>query len=197
MSVYDGGGESISLRLSTRDCSRSISNALVSSMPWRSMSIPLARSVRARRPKAPWRSWYSAKRLSTMSMALCQSSTSASLMCAKTPRLDASLMNSGRGRGAGRSPGRPLPGRSCRSAQGRALSCRPGPRARRRGAPWRSPGLHPRRRSRARSPRGRGLRRSGDQRQSVLTLIGDQDSQMLGFAGANDAMRARTPGWIG
>jgi len=59
------------------------------------MRIPLARSVTDRRPKAPSKSWYSLKRRSTMSIELCQSSTSASLMCAKTPRFDASRTNSG------------------------------------------------------------------------------------------------------
>jgi hypothetical protein len=48
-------------------------------------------------PKAPSRSWYSAKRRSTMSIELCQSSTSVSLMWANTPRLDASLMKEGSG----------------------------------------------------------------------------------------------------
>ena len=37
------------------------------------MRMPFARSVIARRPKAPSRSWYSAKRRSTMSIELCQS----------------------------------------------------------------------------------------------------------------------------
>ena len=64
-------------------------------MAWRSIRMPLARSVSARRPNAPSRSWYSAKRRSTMSIELCQSSTSASLMWAKTPRLDASLTKLG------------------------------------------------------------------------------------------------------
>ena len=40
----------------------------VSSTEWRSMRIPLARSIVARRPKAPSRSWNSAKRRRTMSM---------------------------------------------------------------------------------------------------------------------------------
>ena len=37
------------------------------------MRMPFARSVMARRPKAPSRSWYSVKRRSTMSIELCQS----------------------------------------------------------------------------------------------------------------------------
>src|SRR4051794_36049460 len=61
------------------------------------MRMPLARSISARRPNAPSRSWYSANRRSTMSIELCQSSTSASVMCAKTPRLEASLTNPGSG----------------------------------------------------------------------------------------------------
>jgi hypothetical protein len=42
---------SISLRLSMRDRSRSISNAASSSMEWRSINMPLARSVRT--PERP------------------------------------------------------------------------------------------------------------------------------------------------
>jgi hypothetical protein len=42
--------------------------------------MPFARSVTARRPKAPSRSWYSLKRRNTMSIELCQSFASASVM---------------------------------------------------------------------------------------------------------------------
>ena len=41
---------------------RSISKATVSFEPWRSIRMPLARSITARRPNAPSRLWYSAKR---------------------------------------------------------------------------------------------------------------------------------------
>ena len=47
---------SISLRLSMLERSRSISNAACSSMVWRSIRMPLARSISARRPNAPARS---------------------------------------------------------------------------------------------------------------------------------------------
>ena len=157
-----------------------------SSMAWRSIRMPLARSIRARRPNAPWRSWYSAKRRSTMSIALCQSSTSASLMWAKTPRLDASLMNPGRARGAGRSPGRRLPARSCRSAPSACSELSPSPTSATSGAPWRSQA----------DVRDVDLARDhlvaephddrSDERQAVLALVGDQDAQMFGLAGAHD-----------
>ncbi len=68
-----------------------------SSTECRSIRMPLARSIVARRPNAPSRSWYSAKRRRTMSMELCQSFASASVMYAKMPRFDASLTNSGSG----------------------------------------------------------------------------------------------------
>ena len=45
--------------------------AACSSMSWRSIRIPFARSVTALRPNAPSRAWYSAKRRRTMSIALC------------------------------------------------------------------------------------------------------------------------------
>ena len=89
---------------------------------WRSIRMPLARSMVARRPNAPSRRWYSAKRRRTMSIELCQSSTSASLMWAKTPRLEASFRKSGSARGEGRSPGRRLPARSSRSGPAHARS---------------------------------------------------------------------------
>jgi hypothetical protein len=47
---------SMSLRLATRECSRSSSNAESSSIEWRSIRMPLARSISARRPNAPSRS---------------------------------------------------------------------------------------------------------------------------------------------
>src|SRR5207248_8507690 len=71
---------SVSFRFVERACSRSISKAVGSSTEWRSMRMPFARSVTARRPKAPSRSWYSVKRRKTMSIELCQSFASASVM---------------------------------------------------------------------------------------------------------------------
>ena len=65
---------SISFRPVRRDWSRSISNASRSSILCRSMRMPLARSVWARRPKALCRLWYSANRRRVMSSALCSSS---------------------------------------------------------------------------------------------------------------------------
>jgi hypothetical protein len=57
-----------------------MSKAVGSSTEWRSIRIPFARSVTARRPKAPSRSWYSVKRRSTMSIELCQSLAAESVM---------------------------------------------------------------------------------------------------------------------
>src|SRR4030095_7976767 len=71
---------SMSFRLADRACVRSMSKAVASSTECRSMRIPFARSVTARRPKAPSRSVYSAKRRRTMSIELCQSVESASVM---------------------------------------------------------------------------------------------------------------------
>jgi hypothetical protein len=71
---------STSFRFVVRACSRSISKAADSSTQWRSMRMPFARSVTARRPKAPSRSWYSVERRKTMSIELCQSLASASVM---------------------------------------------------------------------------------------------------------------------
>src|SRR6186997_999848 len=67
---------STSFRFDRLASSRSIANAACSSRSCRSMRMPFARSVTARRAKAPSRSWYSAKRCKTMSMALCISSGS-------------------------------------------------------------------------------------------------------------------------
>ena len=97
VAVDDGRGESKSLRFASREWWRSISNAVASLTEWRSIGMPLARSVMARRPNAPSRLWYSASRRSTMSIELCQSSVSASVMQAKTPRLEASLTKSASG----------------------------------------------------------------------------------------------------
>src|SRR4051794_8507582 len=71
---------STSFRFVVRACSRSILKAAGSSTEWRSIRMPFARSVMARRPKAPSRSWYSVKRRNTMSIELCQSCASASVM---------------------------------------------------------------------------------------------------------------------
>jgi hypothetical protein len=64
--------------------------------------------------------WYSANLRSTMSMALCHSSTSESVMKAKIPRFEASLTKGDRGRGSGGLPGTRPP--SILSIRARACS---------------------------------------------------------------------------
>ena len=76
---------STSFRFAERACSRS-SKATASSTEWRSMRMHFARSVTALRPKAPSRSWYSAKRRSTMSIYHCLSSQSCPLGSFKSRR---------------------------------------------------------------------------------------------------------------
>ncbi len=63
-----GGATSTSFRLSSARAHGADSKAVDSSIEWRSMRMPFARSVTARRPKAPSRSWYSVKRRNTMSI---------------------------------------------------------------------------------------------------------------------------------
>ena len=73
-------GDDAAVVESVKAASRRMSKAADSSTEWRSIKIPFARSVTARRPNAPSRSWNSAKRRSTMSIELCQSNASASVM---------------------------------------------------------------------------------------------------------------------
>src|ERR687893_293688 len=125
--------------------------------------MPFARSVTARRPNAPSRSWYSANRRSTMSIALCQSSTSASVMQAKMPRFDASLTKAGSGACMARAPAEAdqrdvgsLPGRHDSDVGNVDLA-----------GDHLMPEVHDHR---------------GDERELILTLVGDQHPQMLGLA---------------
>ena len=53
---------------------------LVGSIAWRAIRMPFACSITARRPNAPCRLWYSAKRCRVMSIALCSSSGVVSTM---------------------------------------------------------------------------------------------------------------------
>ena len=84
---------STSLRFPLRAWVRSISNALLLVCEWRSIRIPLARSITARRPNAPSRFWNSANRRSTISIESCSCCGLVSVMYANTPRLAASLTN--------------------------------------------------------------------------------------------------------
>jgi hypothetical protein len=55
VAVDDGGGEVDEFAAAMRECSRSISEASSSLTEWRSMRMPVARSVITWRPNAPWR----------------------------------------------------------------------------------------------------------------------------------------------
>ena len=125
-----------------------------------------------------------------MSIELCQSSTSASLIWAKTPRFDASLMNFGSRRveqddhRAGR-----LAHDLLDQAQ-RVLRALAEPDERDVGSLPGGRGSDVRDLDLARDHLvSEGRHDRGDEREAILALVGDQDAQMFGFAVAHPGLR--------